>query len=153
MGMKEAYQTTKEGLENLAKELKFREKELRMRIADTLSEMRNQGDLRENDGYSMAVEEQNINEEKIHELKEKIRNAKVVKEKNKDRIGIGNTVTLENSKTIKYEITSEDEANPLEGKISHQSPIGKAIMNKKVGDKVTIETPKGSTEYTVKEIA
>ncbi len=151
--MKEAYQTTKEGLENLAKELKFREKELRMRIADTLSEMRNQGDLRENDGYSMAVEEQNINEEKIHELKEKIRNAKVVKEKNKDRIGIGNTVTLENSKTIKYEITSEDEANPLEGKISHQSPIGKAIMNKKVGDKVTIETPKGSTEYTVKEIA
>ncbi len=153
MGMKETYQTTKKGLENLAKELKYREKELRKKIANTLSEMRNQGDLRENDGYSMAVEEQNINEEKIRELKGKIRNAKVVKEKNKDRIGIGNMVTLENSKTIKYEITSEDEANPLEGKISHVSPIGKAVMNKKVGDKVTIETPKGSTEYIVKEIA
>ena len=151
--MKETYQTTKKGLENLAKELKYREKELRKKIANTLSEMRNQGDLRENDGYSMAVEEQNINEEKIRELKGKIRNAKVVKEKNKDRIGIGNMVTLENSKTIKYEITSEDEANPLEGKISHVSPIGKAVMNKKVGDKVTIETPKGSTEYIVKEIA
>lgn len=151
--MKETYQTTKEGLENLAKELKHREKTLRKKIGNTLSEMRNQGDLRENDGYSMAVEEQNINEEKIRALKEKIRNAKVVKEKDKNKIGIGNVVTLENSKTIKYEITSEDEANPLEGKISHLSPIGEAIMNKKVGDKVTIETPKGNTEYTVKEIA
>ena len=153
MGMKETYKTTKEGLENLVEELKHREKNLRKKIANTLSEMRNQGDLRENDGYSMAVEEQNINEEKIRVLKEKIRNAKVVKEKDKNKIEIGNVVTLENSKTIKYEITSEDEANPLEGKISHLSPIGKAIMNKKVGDKVTIETPKGSTEYTVKEIA
>ena len=151
--MKETYKTTKEGLENLVEELKHREKNLRKKIANTLSEMRNQGDLRENDGYSMAVEEQNINEEKIRVLKEKIRNAKVVKEKDKNKIEIGNVVTLENSKTIKYEITSEDEANPLEGKISHLSPIGKAIMNKKVGDKVTIETPKGSTEYTVKEIA
>ena len=86
--MKETYKTTKEGLENLVEELKHREKNLRKKIANTLSEMRNQGDLRENDGYSMAVEEQNINEEKIRVLKEKIRNAKVVKEKDKNKIAL-----------------------------------------------------------------
>jgi len=114
--------------------------------------MRSQGDLRENDGYSMAVEEHNINEERISELKEKIRNAKVIKGQNKEKVGIGNTVTLQNSKEIKYQITTEDEANPLEGKISHKSPIGLAILNKKVGDKITIETPQGKTDYTIKAI-
>jgi transcription elongation factor GreA len=153
MGMEETYQTTKKGLDKLVKEVKFREKKLRKKIADTLSDMRNQGDLRENDGYSMAVEEQNINEEKIRELKSKIKSAKVVKEKKKDRVGLGNVVTLKNSKKIKYEITSEDEANPLKGKISYKSPIGIAIMNKKVGEKVTIETPKGEIVYTIEKIA
>lgn len=152
MDMKGVYQTTKEGLENLVKELKYREKNLSKKISDTLAEMRNQGDLSENDGYTMAVEEQHINEEKILELKEKIKKAKIIKDKDKNKVGIGDIVTLKNSKTIKYEITSEDEANPLEGKVSYVSPIGKAIMNKKVGDKVTIETPRGSTAYTIKKI-
>jgi len=147
------YKTTKEGLENLIKEVKHREKVVRRKIADTLSEMRAQGDLRENDGYSMAVEEQNINEDKIRELKEKIKNTKIVKNGNKNTVGIGNTVTLENGKEIKYEITSEDEANPLEGKISHKSPIGQAILGKKVGDKITIETPNGNTKYTIEKIS
>ena len=151
--MEETYETTKKGFEKLVKELKHREKNLRKKISDTLSEMRNQGDLRENDGYSMAVEEQNINEEKIMELKEKIRKAKVVKDKDKNKVGIGDVVTLKNSKVIKYEVTSEDDANPLEGKISYKSPIGKAIMGKKVGEKVTIETPKGSTEYSIEKIS
>ncbi len=151
--MEETYQTTKKGLENLIKELKHREKSVRQEIADTLSEMRDQGDLKENDGYSMAVEEQNINEEKIHELKEKIRSAKIIKDNNKDQVGIGNVVTLKNSKKIKYEITSKDEANPLEGKISHKSPIGQAILGKKVGDKITIETPNGNTKYTIEKIS
>ncbi len=152
MNIEETYETTKKGLEKLVKELKYREKELRKKIADTLGEMRSQGDLRENDGYSMAIEEQNINEVKIQEIKEKIRKAKVVSGGERDRIGIGNIVILKNHKDIKYEITSEDEANPLEGKISHKSPIGEAIMGKKIGEKVIIETPKGSIEYTIKKI-
>jgi transcription elongation factor GreA len=152
MNIEETYETTKKGLEKLVKELKYREKELRKKIADTLGEMRNQGDLRENDGYSMAIEEQNINEVKIQEIKEKIRKAKVVSGGERDRIGIGNIVILKNHKEIKYEITSEDEANPLEGKISHKSPIGEAIMGRKIGEKVIIETPKGSIEYTIKKI-
>ncbi len=146
------YQTTLSGLKKLKDELKHREGELRLKIANTLNDMRNQGDLRENDAYSMAVEEQQINEERILELKEKIKSAKVITDKRKDIVGIGDLVTLKNGKAVKYEITSEDDANPLEGKISHLSPIGKAIMGKKIGAEVTISTPKGDTKYKVASI-
>lgn len=88
------YQTTLSGLKKLKDELKHREETLRTKIANTLNEMRNQGDLRENDAYSMAIEEQQINEEKILELKEKIKSAKVVTDKNKSIVGIGDIVTL-----------------------------------------------------------
>jgi len=151
--MDEVYETTKKGLDKLIEEVKYRETELRKKIATQLSEMRSQGDLRENDGYSMAVEEQHINEEKIAELKEKIKNAKVIKDLDKSQVGLGDIVTLRNSKVITYEITSEDDANPLEGKISHKSPIGMAIMGKKVGEKIDIKTPNGITEYTIEKIA
>jgi transcription elongation factor GreA len=153
MNIGQRYQTTKKGFDKLVEELKYREKQLRNKIANTLNEMRNQGDLRENDGYSMAIEEQQINEDRIVELKEKIKSANIIKDRDKNRVGIGDVVTLKNSKKIRYEITSEEEANPLEGKISHKSPIGEAIMGKKVGDKVTITTPKGSTEYTIEKIS
>jgi len=153
MGVDEIYETTRKGLDKLVEEVKYRENELRKKIATQLSEMRSQGDLRENDGYSMAVEEQHINEEKIAELKEKIKKAKVVKDLDKSQVGLGDIVTLRNNKVITYEITSEDDANPLEGKISHKSPIGRAIMGKKVGAKVNIKTPKGVTEYTLEKIA
>lgn len=153
MGVNEAYETTKKGLDKLIKELNYREGRLREKLATQLNEMRSQGDLRENDGYSMAVEEQHINEQKIAELKEKIKNAKVIKDQDKSHVGLGDIVTLKNSTVITYEITSEDDANPLEGKISHKSPIGKAIMGKKVGAKVNIETPKGIKEYTIEKIA
>jgi len=153
MKEEKTHKTTKRGFEKLVEELKYREKELRKKIADTLNEMRNQGDLRENDGYSMAVEEQSVNEQKIMELKEKIQNTEIIKEAKGDRVSMGHTVTLRNSKDVVYEITGEEEANPLEGKISHNSPIGKAIMGKKVGDEVTITTPKGSTNYTIFKIS
>ena len=147
------YQTTKNGFEKLVNELKYREKELRKQIADTLSEMRNQGDLSENDGYSLAVEEQFINEQKILDLKERIKNTKIIKKSNRNKVALGHTVTLKNNTTVKYQITSEEEANPLEGKISHESPIAKAILGKKIGDKVKIATPKGTTNYIIQKIS
>jgi transcription elongation factor GreA len=153
MGIDEVYETTRKGLDNLIQEVKYRENELRKKIATQLSEMRSQGDLRENDGYSMAVEEQHINEQKIAELRDKIKNARVIKDLDKSQVGLGDIVTLKNSKVITYEITSEDDANPLEGKISHKSPIGMAIMRKKVGETIEIKTPKGVTEYTIEKIA
>jgi len=150
--MENIYQTTLSGFKKLKDELIKRETELRAKIADTINEMRNQGDLKENDGYAMALENQYVNEERILELKEKIRTAKVVKDKNKNIVGIGDKVTLKDGKSVKYEITGEEEANPLEGKISHLSPIGQAIMGKKLGAKVTITTPKGANEYTIQAI-
>lgn len=150
--MDETYKTTKEGLNKLKEDLKYREEVLKVKITNTLDEMRSQGDLSENDAYSMAVEEFHINEEKIIELKDKIRNAQIIKDKNKNKVGIGDTIVLKNSKTFKYQIVSEDEANPLEGKISYKSPIGIAVMDKTVGSKVLIETPGGKTEYKIESI-
>ena len=146
------YLTTKEGLDKLREELKERETHLRKEIANILNEMRNQGDLSENDGYTMAVEEQHINEQRIAEIKEKIKYAKIVKETKKNSVDIGDVVTLEGEKTLEYQIVSEDEANPLEGKVSHLSPIGKSVVGKKVGDKVEITTPVGVDSYKITKI-
>jgi len=143
---------TKEGLEKLEAELKEREGKVRKHIANTLDEMRNQGDLRENDAYSMAIEEQHINEERILEIRLKIKNAKVVKDRRKDKVGVGDTVVLEGEKKLEYQLVSEEETNPLEGKISYLSPIGKSVMGKKIGDKIQIETPKGSISYKIVSI-
>jgi len=143
---------TKEGLEKLETELKEREGKVRKHIANTLDEMRNQGDLRENDAYSMAIEEQHINEERILEIRLKIKNAKVVKDRGKDTVGVGDTVVLEGEKKLEYQLVSEEETNPLEGKISYLSPIGKSVMGKKIGEKIQIETPKGSISYKIVSI-
>lgn len=151
--MEEGYKTTKEGLLKLKEELSYREKELKKKITNTLNEMRNQGDLSENDGYSMAIEEFHINEEKILEIKEKLKNAVVVKTQDKKKVGLGDTVTLKGEATLKYTLTNEDEANPFEGKISYLSPIGIAVMDKKIKSKVTIETPKGKKDYTIENIS
>lgn len=151
--MEEVYKTTKEGLQKLKDELTYREKELKKEITNTLNEMRNQGDLSENDGYSMAIEEFHINEERILEIKEKLKNAVVVKTQDKKKVDLGDTVTLKGDTTLKYTLTSEDEANPLEGKISYLSPIGIAVMDKKIKSKITIETPKGKKDYTIENIS
>lgn len=147
------YQTTKAGLEKLKEELKYREETLRYEIANTLNEMRNQGDLSENDGYSMAIDKQMANEQRILELREKIKNAKVVNDKNKREVGIGDIVTIQkDGQVLKYEIATEEEVNPLKGKISYLSPIGKALMTKKIGEEVQISTPGGIVKYKIKSI-
>lgn len=154
MGKEKKYIFTKEGFENLMKELDYRQNELREKLRDTVAEMRQRGDLSENDGYTMAIEENQANETEIVKIEEKIKNAEVVKGSKNGKINIGESVVLENSdgKLQKYSIVGEDEANPLEGKISFKSPIGKAILGKKKGQKVTIETPAGKTKWIIKEV-
>lgn len=146
------YLTTKEGLEQLKNELQERETLTREKISNVLNEMRNQGDLSENDGYSMAVEEQNINEERIRELKEKIKNAKIIESKQKDIVHIGDTVILKGKKELQYQIVGEDETNPLEGKISHLSPVGQIVMGRKINSDVELPSLDGKETYKIVDI-
>jgi len=142
---------TKEGLKKLEKELHRREGLLRNKLQETLNQMRSQGDLRENDGYTMAVEDFQNNEEKILEIKQTIENAEIVLKRKSSKVELGSIVTIEceGGKHKTFNIVGENEANPLESKISYKSPIGSSLLEKKKGSKVTIETPAGKTSCKI----
>lgn len=142
---------TKEGFSKLKEELKHREGELRSKLQETLNQMRSQGDLRENDGYTMAVEDFHDNEEKILTIKQTLERGQIVTKKKSSKVEVGSTVTIEckEGKKTKYNIVGENETNPLESKISYKSPIGSSLMDKKKGDKVIIDTPKGKIECKI----
>ncbi len=154
MGKEKKYVFTKEGFDNLMKELEYRKNELRDKLRDTLADMRQKGDLSENDGYTMAIEENQANETEIVKIEEKIKNAEVVKGNKNGKINVGESVVLEDTdgNTQKYELVGEDEANPMEGKISFKSPLGQAILGKKKGQKVETESPAGKKTWTIKEV-
>lgn len=151
--MKKQYHLTQDGkveLETELSELKNRRSE----IAEKIANARDYGDLSENAEYDAAREEQAQLESRVAELEEILQNADIIKPaKSNGTIRVGSTVDLKNGKTVKYQIVGPVEADPLEGKISNESPIGAALMGKKVGDKVTIETPKGSVSYSVVAIS
>lgn len=153
-GKRDKVLLTKEGFKKLQAELKKREGEIKKRLQETLNQMRNQGDLRENDGYSMAVDEFQNNEEKISEIKGRLEKAEIIKKKSTNKVDIGCKVTVESQKGEKqtYYIVGAGEANPLEMKISYDSPIGSSLMNKKKGAKVVINLPTGEMAYTIIDI-
>lgn len=150
--MKKQYHLTQDGkveLETELSELKNRRSE----IAEKIANARDYGDLSENAEYDAAREEQAQLESRVAELEEILQNADIIKPaKSNGTIRVGSTVDLKNGKKVTYQIVGPVEADPLEGKISNESPIGSALMGKKVGDKVTIETPKGSVSYTVEDV-
>ena len=145
---------TKEGFKKLKKELEKREGEIRPHLQETLNQMRSQGDLRENDGYAIAIEDFQNNEEKILEIKGRLQRAQVVEKKKMDVVDIGSNVTIEcqGGQLKSFSIVGEDEANPLQSKISYKSPIGSSLMGKKKGAKLNIETPAGKTSCTILSI-
>jgi transcription elongation factor GreA len=145
---------TEQGADKIKEEIEYRENVLREELAVTLNDMRSQGDLRENDGYSLAVEENEQNEEEIIRLKELLKKSKVIKNPGKTKVNVGNTVTIscDGQKDRVYTIVGEDHANPLENRISYKSPIGEALMGKKVGDKFKLNTPKGEIHCEIKSI-
>jgi transcription elongation factor GreA len=147
--MKKMYQITLEGkaeLETELAELKSRRGE----IAEKISEARDFGDLSENAEYDVAREEQGLVETRIAEIEDVLQNAEIIKNNNKSKVALGNTVELKvGSKHVTYAIVGPVEADPLEGKISNESPIGEALFGKKIGDKAVITTPKGSVEYEI----
>lgn len=152
--MKKEYQLTPEGKQELETELE----ELRARrgeVAEKIAIARDFGDLSENAEYSAAKEEQSQVESRIAEIETILQNSSIIKKaKSNGKVVVGTTVDLKsNGKAATYTVVGPVEADPLEGKISNASPIGKALLNQKVGDKVTIETPKGKVEYEIVKIS
>ena len=152
--MEEKY-ITKEGLEKLKKELERLKKEERIKIANELKEAISFGDLSENAAYDEAKENQAFIEGKIAELEKLISGAKIIKKQdNNGWVQVGSSVTLTDGKTEEtYEIVGEEEANPLEKRLSFKSPLGHALLNKPQGAQVEINTAKGTTKYKVLKIA
>lgn len=151
--MKKAYQITPEGKKELEKEL-LELKGRRGEIAEKIAEARDYGDLSENAEYDAAREEQGLVETRIAEIEDILLNAELIAGGKKDEVGLGSKVELKTGgKTMKYTVVGPVEADPLEGKISNESPIGEALMSKKVGDEVTITTPKGELTYTIEAIS
>lgn len=149
--MKKTYHITQEGkteLETELEELKGR----RTSIAEKIANARDYGDLSENAEYDFAREEQGLVETRIVEIEDILLNADIIKATKSSTVKVGSTVVLKNGKDVTYRIVGPVEADPLEGKISNESPIGAALMGKKEGDTVTITTPKGETTYQVKEV-
>ncbi len=149
--MKKTYQITLEGkaeLEAELEELKGRRGE----IAEKIANARDYGDLSENAEYDSAREEQGLVESRVSEIEDILRNVEIIKATKSSTIKVGSTVVLKNGSKVTYRIVGPVEADPLEGKISNESPIGSALMGKKVGDTVTIKTPKAETTYKVEEV-
>jgi transcription elongation factor GreA len=153
---------TKEGLKKLKEELEELKTTRRQEVAQRLKEAISYGDLSENSEYEEAKNEQAFVEGRILELEQKIKNAKIITEKKADarhgkQIDIGSTVTLQNKTDNddpeKYTIVGSTEANPLDHKISNESPIGKALINKTKGDLVEVVSPSGIIKYEILNVA
>lgn len=152
--MAKQVQITKQGLISLQKELDELVDVKRPKLVERLSYARSQGDLAENNDYASAKEELEFMDGRISELEEVLKNAKVVTYSGKGNgVAIGTTVTVKyNGNKNVFEIVGEWEADPANKKISHESPLGKALCGKKVGEKVRVEAPAGKVTYEILEI-
>ena len=150
------FEVTKKGLEEAKKHLKYLQMVKRQEILDRLAEARSHGDLSENSEYDAARNEQAANEGEILELEYKIKNAVVVEESSdtsKVRIGLKVKVYDEDMEEEDvYEVTGSMEADPKNNKISNESPVGKALLNGKVGDRVKVIAPQGEYYLIIRDI-
>ena len=148
---------TPDGLKALEDELQELKVVRRKEIAQKIKEAREQGDLSENAEYDAAKDEQRDIEARIEEIEKILKNAEVVVEEEVDleKISIGCKVKIldcEFNDELEYKIVGSTEANSLKGKISNESPVGRALIGAKTGDIVRVETPGGELEYQVLEI-
>ena len=141
---------TKEGLEKLKGELNQLKSVKRKEIAETLKHTASFGDLKENFAYHQAKDDQAFLEGRILELEDIIGDAKIIEKKNTGTVQVGSTVTLSYGQGKQtFQIVGREEANPLQGRISLESPLGKAILGKSAGDIVYLETAEGKTQYKI----
>ena len=145
------------GLRALEAELEELKVVRRKEVAQKIKEAREQGDLSENAEYDAAKDEQRDIEARIEEIEKILKNADVVDEEevDLDKISVGCTVLLydvEFEEEVEYKIVGSTEANSLSGKISNESPLGKALLGKSVGDEIVVEAQAGTIEYKVLKI-
>jgi len=151
--MKNNIKLTKQGLDALKSELEGLRDVKRPKIVERLANARSQGDLSENSDYQSAKEELEFLDGRIDELEEVVKTASVVSGNGKvgnGGVSLGTKVTVKiNSTKTVFDIVGEWEADPINKKISHESPLGVALLGKKVGDKVEVEAPAGKLQYEI----
>ena len=145
------------GLRKLEDELQDLKVNRRQEVAQKIREAREQGDLSENAEYDAAKDEQRDIEARIEQLEKILKNAEVIDEDDVaiDSISVGccvKVLDVEFDEELDFKIVGSTEANSLKGKISNESPVGKALIGKKVGDVITVETQAGAFQYKVLEI-
>lgn len=153
MNINQAVQVTKAGLEALKKELEELKSVKRPQLVDRLAHARSEGDLKENSDYQNARSELEFMDGRIEELEHVIKNAVVMSSSGGDEVVVGTRVTVEtNGSEHVFEIVGEWEADPMQKKISHTSPIGQALSGKRVGEEVEVEAPAGKIVYKIVKI-
>ncbi len=147
-------QLTKQGYEDLQKEHQDLIKNKRLQAVDRLQKARAMGDLSENSEYTAAKEELAFVEGRIREIEEILNNAQVIENNHiRDQVQVGSSVTVEvNGKNDLFQIVGEFEADPMNKKLSQNSPIGQALMDKRVGDLIEVNIPAGKVQYKIVDI-
>jgi len=149
---KEIQYLTTEKFNELEKELQQLKTERRKEVAEHLEYAKRLGDLSENTEYHIAREEQAEVEDRIRRLEELLKKAVITQSKGGDVISVGSTLRVQkdgDNKSYLLTIVGSEEADMAEGKVSNLSPLGSALLGHKTGDKVTVQTPKGSVVYTI----
>ncbi len=149
---------SQEGLRKLQQELEYLKTVKRKEVALAIQKARAYGDLSENSEYDEAKNEQAEIEGKIANLEETLENAIVLEEKDlgTDKVSVGNKVMVHNidsGEEAEYKIVSTTEADPMEFRISDDSPLGKALLGQRKGDSINVETPMGIVKYTITDIS
>jgi transcription elongation factor GreA len=146
---------SEEGLEELKERLRALKTDKRKEIAERLEHAKTLGDLSENAEYQETKEEQSLVESQIGEIEEMLRDAVVIhKVAATDKVAVGSTVAVHSRHGDEtYTIVGSEEASPSEGKISNESPLGKAFLGKGVNETADVKTPSGTMTYTIKKIS
>ena len=145
---------TPEGYEKLKQEIEFLSNDKRREVADRIRTAREFGDIAENAEYDDAKNEQMMLEHRIAQLEERLTDARVIDTKDVDTsvVSVGTLVRLRDvdaKETVEYHIVGSAEAKPAEGRISNESPVGRALLGKKKGEKVVVKVPAGDFTYKI----
>ena len=147
---------SKEGLEKLKNELEFLKTDKRKEIADRLKHAKSLGDLSENAEYKETLENMSLTEDRIEKLEDIIKRAVLIEKSSGSNVQLGSAVKIKketDGKICEYVLVGQEEADVSIGKISNQSPLGRAIIGKKKGDTVKVVTPGGEIKYTIENIS